>query len=299
MRIFDIKHSPPIMVCCYYQNTGADNNLREDAMPGPPREQTGKIIHVRAADGHDVPAVFMTRGSERLIIMSHGITGDKNEEGVHSQFATECLERGFDSIRFDFRGHGQSEMPSRQATISGRILDFMAIIRWARTYEYKQTFHVATSFGASITLLSARRFSMKDFSAVVFWNPVINYEYTFINPKVEWARGFFNLKLLDELAYREGIPIPKTDIVIGPEMAVELLNLRPQDTVWPSDLPLLIVHGDRDTCTPYEDVLQYRRSNRDIVKLHTIAGADHGFDDKLQEAYRVTLDWFSRESVRQ
>lgn len=80
-------------------------------------------------------------------------------------------------------------------------------------------------------------------------------------------------------------------------MVMELLNLRPQDTVWPSYLPLLIIHGDRDTCAPYEDVVEYRRSNPGIVKLHTIHGVDHGFDDKLQEAYEITRDWFRRRSA--
>jgi pimeloyl-ACP methyl ester carboxylesterase len=256
-------------------------------------EQTGTVTHVRAADGHDIPAVLMTCGAERLIIMSHGITGDKDEEGVHYDFATESLNLGFDTVRFDFRGHGQSGMPPRDATVSGRILDLMAIMRWARSFEYKEVFHVATSFGASITLLSAKRFSMKDFSAVVFWNPVIDYEHTFIRPRVEWARKFFNQEQLEELAFKEGTSIPKTNIVIGPQMAMELLNMHPQDTVWPSCLPLLIVHGDRDTCTPYEDVIEYCRANPGVVKLHTIHGVDHGFDDKIREAYSVTLDWFA------
>jgi uncharacterized protein len=253
-------------------------------------------IRVTAADGHDVPAVFAACGSERLIIMSHGITGDKDEDGVHSGFAQECLDLHFDSIRFDFRGHGQSVMPSRQATIAGKILDFMAVVRWARAHAYRQIFHVATSFGASILLLSARRFWIGDFSAVVFWNPVIDYDHTFINPVVGWARSFFDQGRVDELAYREGTLIPRTNIVIGPQMAIELLNLRPGATAWPTDIPLLIVHGDKDTCAPYDDVLEYQRSNPDIIKLYTIPGVDHGFDDKLQEAYGVTRDWFSGRS---
>ena len=74
---------------------------------------------------------------------------------------------------------------------------------------------------------------------------------------------------------------------------MELLNLRPQETDWPSGIPLLIVHGDRDRCTPYEDALKFRRSNPETIKLHTLHGADHGFGDKIREAYRVSCDWFA------
>ena len=77
-------------------------------------------------------------------------------------------------------------------------------------------------------------------------------------------------------------------------MAVELLFLHPQDTVWPPNLPLLIIHGDGDTCVPYEDSLHFWERNRHIVRLHTLAGADHGFGAGLSEAFETTVAFFTR-----
>lgn len=206
---------------------------------------------IEASDGHIVPATLFCAGADRIVIMSHGITGDRNEEGVHSGFASMLSRDGFDGIGFDFRGHGASALPPEHSTIAGMALDFMAVVQWARQKPYRKLSHLATSFGASITLLCASRFSLSDFSSVAFWNPVIDYGRTFIDPPSEWAAKYFDHRTPADLAYRRSVPIGKQGIPIGAQMLMELAFLNPQQTVWPATPPLLIVHGDRDTCAPY------------------------------------------------
>ncbi|MCE5334699.1 MAG: alpha/beta hydrolase [Desulfobacteraceae bacterium] len=253
-------------------------------------------LDIRASDGHIVPATLYSARADRIVIMSHGITGDRNEEGVHSGFASMLSGKGFDSLAFDFRGHGASVLPPGESTVAGMALDFMAAVQWARERSYRALFHLATSFGASITLLCASRFSLSDFSSVAFWNPVIDYGRTFIDPPSEWAARYFDHRTPDELAYRRSIPIGKQGFPIGPQMLMELVFLNPQQTVWPAHPPLLIVHGDGDTCAPYRCALEYRRKNPGPVTLHTLPGADHGFGDRIPDAFRVTLDFFLRSS---
>jgi len=250
------------------------------------------MIYIPTADGHNVPAELVSSGSERLVILSHGIATNKDEDGIYTTFAEEILAPEFDSIRFDFRGHGHSTLRSEEATIAGEILDFMAVVRWSRQQGYKNLFHVGTSFGASITLLCAARFSFHDFSSFVFWNPVINYDNTFINSTVSWGKEFFSQKTLDELAYKNGIAIPETNFVIGPRMAMELLNFHPDATIWPLGLPLLVIHGDKDSAVPCYDALEYQKRNDRVVTLRIIQGVDHGFDDKISDVYELTAEWF-------
>ena len=227
--------------------------------------------------------------------MSHGITTDKEEDGLYTEFAESLLAPSFDSIRFDFRGHGESRVPSEQTTVAGELLDLMAVVKWARESGHRKIFHLATSFGASVTLLALSRFSFNDLSAVVFWNPVIDYHNTFIEPKVEWAREFFDQKEETELAYRAGTKVSETDFVIGPLMTMELLLLHPEQTIWPSSPPLLIIHGDADTCVPFSDAEEYMIRNHDSVTLHRVPGVDHGFDDKIQDVCQQTVQWFEEQ----
>lgn len=254
-----------------------------------------EAVTICAADNNIVHAALISNNSEALVILSHGITTTKEEDGIYTEFAERILAPEFDTVRFDFRGHGNSQMDSRDVTVCGEILDFMAVVGWARERGYTKLFHLGTSFGASITLLSLAHFAFSDFAAVVFWNPVISYRNTFTEPIVPWAREFFNQQTLDELAYRTGTKIPETNFVIGPKMAIELLNFRPQDTRWPDDLPLLIIHGDRDTSVPHADSVDYWNRNP-ATTLHTLTGVDHGFDEKLSDAFTKTLEWFKQHA---
>lgn len=250
-----------------------------------------KDLTLEAADGHLVPARFLSNRASNLVILSHGITTNKDEDGTYTRFAENYLAPDFDSIRFDFRGHGDSKMPTHEVTIAGEILDLMAVIRWARSQGYRRLFHLATSFGASVTLLVASRFSIRDMSGVVFWNPVVSYENTFINATVEWARDFFDQQDVTELAYRRGTPIPETNFLIGPRMTMELLNLKPDQTRWPSDVRLLVIHGDQDTSVPHSDAKKYCDHNRNVADFRSLPGVDHGFDERLDEAFLITVEW--------
>lgn len=250
---------------------------------------------ISAADGHEVPAIHFKNDAPHLLIASHGITTEKTEEGIYTQFAENVLPPEFDTVAFDFRGHGDSAMPSLEATVAGEILDFMAVMKWSQEQGYKSICHLGTSFGASITLLSASTYDISILSRVVFWNPVINYRTTFIDATVEWGREYFNQKKVDELAYRSCTPIPETDFLISARMTQELLFMKPESTVWPSDIPLLILHGSADTLVPYEDARDYAEANRPAAKFVGLEDVDHGFDQKLEEAMTMTKDWLMQE----
>jgi len=66
------------------------------------------MTNITAADGHVIPIRLVTCGSSSLVVMSHGIATNKEEDGVYTEFAEKVLAPSFDSIRFDFRGHGDS-----------------------------------------------------------------------------------------------------------------------------------------------------------------------------------------------
>jgi alpha-beta hydrolase superfamily lysophospholipase len=250
---------------------------------------------ITAADGHIVPHKTVFNGSDALVVISHGITSDKEEGGLYTEFAEKLLASDFDSIRFDFRGHGESAISSDQTTITGALLDLMAVMQWARNQGYRKLFHLASSFGGSISLLAFSRFSFCDFAAVAFWNPVTNYHNTFIEPKVEWAKTFFDQEKADELAYRPSTLIPPKNFVISPQMAMELLLLRPQETIWPTQPPLLIFHGDADAHVPFADAAAYSERNSENVTLRCIKGASHGFGCHTDTLCQETIEWFKQQ----
>lgn len=249
-------------------------------------------LTLHAADHNEIPATHVANGSDGLVILSHGITSNKDESGIYTRFVDEFLSPGLDSVRFDFRGHGDSRMPTTSVTIAGEILDFMAVVKWARAQKYKRLYHVSASFGCGITLLSAAQFDLRDFARVAFWNPVIRYDHTFTQAVLPWGRTFFNQTRMDELAHREGTPIPQTSFTVGPAMTMELLQMRPHETTWPVEVPLLVVHGDADHLVPHQDAADYCARNKGTV-FKTIPGADHGFGSQIAGVYDLTRKWLA------
>lgn len=249
---------------------------------------TNNVV-ITAADGHHIPTKSYRRGGSHLLIASHGITSEKTEDGLYENFFRRLPDR-FDAIMFDFRGHGDSQMGVSDVTVAGEILDLMAVLTWARSQSYESISHLATSFGASVTLLAMSAYDLGFLSKVIFWNPVINYRNTFIDAKVEWGRTFFDQSDILELALRPFTAIPETDFKISSCMTQELLVMRPDLVTWPSSIPLLVIHGDSDTLVPVEDAISYAKEN-DTIELVILKGVDHGFDNLVDDAINKTIVW--------
>jgi len=82
---------------------------------------------------------------------------------------------------------------------------------------------------------------------------------------------------------------------VGKNLFGELSKLEPWKELQKLRIPILFVHGDKDTYVPYEDSVNYSKMLK-TSKLETISGGGHGFyDNKEQEeeADRVTVEFFS------
>ncbi len=249
---------------------------------------------IRSADGHKISAIHYKRNAPNLLIASHGITTEKTEDGILAQLAEHVMPPEFDTVIFDFRGHGDSPMPVSEVTVSGEILDLMAILRWAKRQEYQKISHLGVSFGASITLLAASVYDLKFLSSVVFWNPVVNFWNTFIEAQVDWGQEYFDQKNIEELSDRPFTKIPETGFFFSATMTQELLLMQPQATKWPDIVPLLILHGSKDTLVPFQDSQSYARVNQPNAECIILDDVDHGFDDKIDEAMKITKNWFAK-----
>ena len=60
---------------------------------------------------------------DKIVIMCHGIRGNKEECGSFTYLAEKLHEEGYSSFRFDFNGHGESSGEDFEMTISKEITD--------------------------------------------------------------------------------------------------------------------------------------------------------------------------------
>ena len=82
--------------------------------------------------------------SNNLVIMLHGFCMDKDEKGNYVKLADILLDNGYDSIRLDFLGHGESNGDSIELTIDLCLKEIELIVSG---YNYKNISIIGSSFG--------------------------------------------------------------------------------------------------------------------------------------------------------
>jgi pimeloyl-ACP methyl ester carboxylesterase len=128
---------------------------------------------------------------------------------------------------------------------------------------------------------------------LVLWNPVLDLRHTFLEPELAWGTKNFGAEQQGYLR-RNGFVRVDDEFELGRVLFMEFGHYCPRDALLTSDVPALIVHGDRDTAVSYEVAVRVAQSRPDTL-LHTVVGSDHGFDgrEREDEAIRVTIEWLT------
>ena len=148
---------------------------------------------------------------------------------IFDDFYNRHLTSKYAALYFDFRGHGSSKVPSQLATISGMCLDFFACLRWLKENEFSNITIIAASFGAGTALLCNDILGSMGVQTMVFWNPVISYQDTFVEyADSKWAKSFFANKTLGEQLDSPPIRVcPRRSFPLGLQWRLELRKLPP------------------------------------------------------------------------
>ncbi len=232
---------------------------------------------VNTVDGYEISIVLSRGGSREVVIWMHGISVDKDEYlGFFRDGAQRFAENGVTSIRFDFRGHGDSSGSSLDFSVVGQNLDVRAIMALAqRQFGSGSRIHVVgASFGAPPAIFAAARYPDAVHSVSLI-APVLSYQRTFLEPETDWARDLFSPQRLRELE-DTGRLYFDSEFCIGHRLVEEMRVIRPDIALAGIQQRVLVVHGDRDSMVPYDVTVQACRGLQH-VKLVTLNGADHGF----------------------
>lgn len=234
-----------------------------------------EALAVTTADEVTIAATLLKRGSEALVIICHGFAASQRATSI--VWLAEALAGPYDVLTFDWRGYGAS---GGLASFGGaEALDLAAVLALARDMGYRRVAVVAESMGALIALstLGAEAgdpsFPMPDAVAAV--SAPADYELTaglrpqlvrYVAP-VSWLRPLAPL-----LGFRLG----------------EVRLPRPLDVVERIELPLLIVHGDRDGTVPVRNAYLLNE-RRPAAALRIYPGVDHAIVGMRARSPRVFL----------
>lgn len=221
--------------------------------------------------------------NETVLIMAHGITVNKDENGFFVELEKKYNEENFSTIRFDFRGHGDSHIKDIDCTITGMIEDLFTVINYAKN-KYKKVNLLATSFGCSISLLFLKHFKKNKLKKIVFVNPVISYKTTFTDTDLPWGKSFFPQQGIESAIDSAPILIGRRKFKTGSKMISELFYYEPEK-VNIEAIPLSLHQGTNDTMVSYKSCLDYyERFNNGIIQMNTY-NASHGITEERGKLY--------------
>jgi dipeptidyl aminopeptidase/acylaminoacyl peptidase len=232
------------------------------------REQSLEII----SDNLKLRAVLVTPDADPwpLIVLCHGFLSHK-DSSKYRLLAQVFARESIATVRFDFRGCGESEGLLSESSISRRWRDLQRVIDQSLDLEGfdGRLGLLGSSLGGYLALLEVSHNS--DIRCAAVWStPSHLLDLAKRLPEVSPVE--FSQECYDDLLTVELLP--------------RLKNVQ----------PVLVVQGQEDQQVPPEHASKLYELLDEPKALHILEGADHWFtaSEWREEAIRLTMEWFKR-----
>lgn len=240
-------------------------------------------IRYNSSDNIVLDAIIHEQSDAKaVVLMLHGINSDKEEEGLYTKLSKVLLKEGLNVFRFDFRSHGFSTGKQKYVTISGETDDLIFTLEKIDEKWDLPIIVIAASFGAVSLLNSYKENLWKNIKGIILLNPVLDLQKTFLQSELLWPKQSFNEKAYKELE-SQGFFWLDNKLKIGKELMEEITYLKPYKNLSFIDVPILIIHGDKDQYVPYSLSKKYA-ANIQCCNFFTIEDADHGFEKENEQS---------------
>jgi pimeloyl-ACP methyl ester carboxylesterase len=221
---------------------------------------------------------------QRAIVFCHGFGG--NKIGANRFFVSlsqAFAKQGIASIRFDLRGCGDSEGEFQDITINSQIEDLTHVLNLVKQ-DFNSIGLLGVSLGSTISLLSAPQ--CEQVKSIALFAPLSSHDMW----QKEWEYAQKHLPDVPYLSYKGR--------VVNRTFFEEFFSINFSSSVRNiSYLPLLHVHGDKDTIVPIghkELFKEWRKNSVSATKFIDLPQSDHSFSNVSEQDLIInnTVNWF-------
>lgn len=219
-----------------------------------------------------ISAVHHEGESETWFVCCHGLKSDK--AGSYERRCNRALEAGYNAVRFDFRGCGDSDGAFVDSTLSARLADLEAVLEY---FDPDSCVLFGSSFGGTVAFHAARTFAASRVEAVVTRAPV-TYTRALENYQAAIARD-------GEVVFEDGDRLDE-------RFSSDLERYDFADVARDLEVPVVLVHGLEDESVPVSDSRDAARAIDGDVLLQTLSGEGHLFSPAAErQLLAVTFAW--------
>ena len=222
-------------------------------------------------------AVLHDAGREKLVIISHGYTGNKQESArLFVTMARTLAANGINALRFDFMGSGDSSGEFYEMSPNTEIRDLLSVIAWARKMKYRDIGLIGLSFGGAVSICTSAQ--SPDVKVLVTWSAVPELAPWRPGADEHFSKTSPNPMKPGKIFYADR---PKIDV---PQAYCSLL------------IPKLQIQGDNDLPGFREEFAFYFPRAKGTKKHIVIPGADHTFTNWTHRKRVIAsmLKWFKQ-----
>lgn len=227
-----------------------------------------------------------------LLVIVHGFSSNKiGTNRAWVSLAEACTKKGFAALRFDLRGCGDSEGEFQDFTLQDMVSDIVTVLEAVRNYPGIDKDRISifgSSLGGALAVLAAKELHFV--KALVLWaavasGPLWLADWMKANPECSPAN------LQQTLQTYKGSPL-------GVEFQKQFLNMDAAKIVAKLDLPLLHLHGEKDSVVTIQHQRSYRYATEHLAAdFITYPELEHrlGQQDLRYEIFAKIISWLQEK----
>jgi len=226
-----------------------------------------------------------------VVLMCHGFAGNKaGKYRIYVSLAESLAKAGIASLRFDFRGSGDSEGHFSDMTIQSEVSDVITNYHFLKKHaaiDSKRIGLLGNSFGGAIAILAANKIEVKSIAllAALFSTEKWKEQWQ----QLQKAHKEHSIKEIAR-AFEGNVP--------GPNFYKDFFELDMKSHLIPLvNVPLFHVHSEVDERISISDAYQYskcREQASSATKFLKLSQSDHSFSNVEERLLLINelTKWF-------
>ncbi|OGS24680.1 MAG: hypothetical protein A2297_07690 [Elusimicrobia bacterium RIFOXYB2_FULL_48_7] len=225
------------------------------------------------------------------IVLFHGFTGTKLEPGnLFVKAGRYFAKQGFATLRFDFRGCGDSEGDFIDTTLPRELIDAENAVKYLMKRNEIDSSRIAIaglSMGGAVTACTAYKF--REIRTAVLWNPLAKTSHVAVSIRSRTGKP-------KGAALK--FPVEVNGWRISKKFVEDMVKVDPLADIAKFRNPVLVVCGSKDASIDPIHSQYFIDAVTSPKKKVTIPGADHTFTTFKHQAkvFKLTADWIKKHT---